>query len=517
MFYKLKYCTIETTIKLSDKVVSDLSGAFLGGLQQLIACNTLPKKSSWLVSYKEYYYAPGLGLVKASDWMDYLPKEFIDMKKTITQVCVEMSLPRSFARFLNTDSSFYEFTHSDKYRHFLGMLNHTKHVKYGELSNIKKSGVVRVCDRRDQSWKRVGPLIELYDYTLLDEWTGTRNKDGSLKWYTVKCNHCGTEFKTWVHGNVLKVCPGCKQGKFSAVRETQMKEFIESFGITVWQSVRGLIKSPKGLSMELDLYLPDYKIAFEFNGYRYHVASGENAKPKDYHQYKTVKCLEEGIKLYHIWSDTSDDLCKSIIQSKIGKSKRIFARKTVVGNGNVGFHKENHVDGDCRALKRFSLFYNDYEVAQLSLRRHKEGLEIARFSTVKGYTIVGGYSKLLFSAMKWAYGEGYTTLITYCNRDLSPDPRNNFYSNNGFHFIGETSLLLKYTNFGPIELDGKWYKSNSVISRQRCQKHILMKQLGLSETSKTEGQLAEQLGLYQVFNSGNFKYEISIDLSKLKK
>lgn len=51
---------------------------------------------------------------------------------------------------------------------------------------------------------------------------------------------------------------------------------------------------------ELDIYIPDLKIAFEFNGLYWH---SELFKDKNYHRNKTLKCNDVGIKLIHIWED----------------------------------------------------------------------------------------------------------------------------------------------------------------------------------------------------------------------
>ena len=259
--------------------------------------------------------------------------------------------------------------------------------------------------------------------------------------------------------------------------------------------------------MEIDIYIPEKNIAFELNGYRWHCSL---YKEKNYHKYKTEQCLAKGVKLYHIWSDTSDELCKSIIDAKLGYLKKVSARKCSLGMSTTAFMEENHIDGNCRAVKRWSLYYNATEVCQLSVRNHKEGIEIARFASKIGYEVIGGYNKLLKICKQWALENGYKKIITYCNRDISPDPKNNFYANNGFTFVKECSLILKYTNFAPVELNEVLYKSNSVISRQRCQKHILMKTLNIDSSDLSEAELAKQLSLYQVYNSGNFKYEFSL-------
>ena len=67
---------------------------------------------------------------------------------------------------------------------------------------------------------------------------------------------------------------------------------------------------PKWLNRkELDVYIPDLKIAIEFNGSAYHHSSdlkvrnflSKTKKPENYHLNKCIRCQENGIKLIHIF------------------------------------------------------------------------------------------------------------------------------------------------------------------------------------------------------------------------
>jgi hypothetical protein len=66
---------------------------------------------------------------------------------------------------------------------------------------------------------------------------------------------------------------------------------------------------------EVDIYLPDKKMAFEYNGDFWHL-EGVN-KPIGYHQMKTDMCRERDIILYHIWEDdwiNNNDHIKNMIK-----------------------------------------------------------------------------------------------------------------------------------------------------------------------------------------------------------
>ena len=70
-----------------------------------------------------------------------------------------------------------------------------------------------------------------------------------------------------------------------------------------------IIKNSRGIiaPLELDIYLPEYKLAIEYNGLTFHSqdVDKETSKfnreiDKNYHRQKTKMCLEKGIHLIHI-------------------------------------------------------------------------------------------------------------------------------------------------------------------------------------------------------------------------
>lgn len=84
---------------------------------------------------------------------------------------------------------------------------------------------------------------------------------------------------------------------------------------------------------ELDAYLPDLQVAFEFNGKWYH--SIENDTPKDYHLMKSLLCRDKNIRLVHIY-DFED----------INKQKMLL-KDLILGIDNYpkdDFNKNNLID-----------------------------------------------------------------------------------------------------------------------------------------------------------------------------
>ncbi len=123
-------------------------------------------------------------------------------------------------------------------------------------------------------------------------------------------------FKTRIDSN-KELCLHCNpilSGKSN--KEVELLSFIkENYEGTILTNVKSIIKG------ELDIYLPDLKIAFEFNGLYWH---SELYKDKIYHLNKTNDCINNEIELFHVFEDDweyNTNIIKSMILNKIGKSK----------------------------------------------------------------------------------------------------------------------------------------------------------------------------------------------------
>lgn len=110
----------------------------------------------------------------------------------------------------------------------------------------------------------------------------------------IKCNECGRSFE--IEANSFLNGHGCPYHNCnSSIMEKEIADYINSLGFKVETNDRKLLGG-----MEIDIYLPTEKIAFEFNGIFWH---DERNKPKDYHQGKSIKCIENGVRLVHIFEN----------------------------------------------------------------------------------------------------------------------------------------------------------------------------------------------------------------------
>lgn len=72
-------------------------------------------------------------------------------------------------------------------------------------------------------------------------------------------------------------------------------------------------------SLELDFFLPDEKLAFEYNGTYWHSTKRKN---KDYHFIKSMECFNKGIRLIHIYEFENIQDIELFIKSVFDKSEK---------------------------------------------------------------------------------------------------------------------------------------------------------------------------------------------------
>jgi hypothetical protein len=316
----------------------------------------------------------------------------------------------------------------------------------------------------------------------------------------------------------------------------------------------------KKFSLELDILDEENKIAIEYNGLMYHSFginkhSIFNNFEKEYidknkHLIKTQLCEEKEIELFHIfeneWIDNQKQLIwKSIINGKLGKHNRIFARKTIIKeikNNNLikDFLNKNHMQGYINSSINIGLFIineninNDtglletkeklqdmnidkYELISLMTfgkpRMSKEyEYELLRYASKLNATIVGGGSKLLSYFEKNYNPE---SLISYANRRWSTG---NFYKKTGFSFSHYSNPNYFYFKPDLINKNKKENENENILySRNQFQKHKLEKYFNEGKLSYFEINLTETQNMYnngyrKIYDSGNIifykKYNI---------
>lgn len=253
---------------------------------------------------------------------------------------------------------------------------------------------------------------------------------------------------------------------------------------------------------ELDIYLPDEKIAFEFNGLYWH---SEIYKDDNYHFNKTEETLKKNIHLIHVYED--DWLYKKeIVKSRILNilqiiPEKIYARKTLIkkisDNKTVkDFLRKNHIQGYVSSGINIGLYFNGELVSLMTFgskrklmgSKNREGeYELLRFCNKLNMVVIGGANKLF----KY-FIDNYNPkmVLTYADRSWS---KGTVYEKMGFTFVDKTRPNYYYI------VDG--------IRKHRYgyRKNILVKEGYDKEKSEHEIMLNRKI--YRVYDSGHLKYE----------
>ena len=290
-----------------------------------------------------------------------------------------------------------------------------------------------------------------------------------------------------------KGCPKC--GNHLSNAEDEIISFIEKIANTKVEQRNHTILEGK----ELDIFLPSYNIAFEYNGLRWH--SEQFNKDKNYHLTKKCLCETKGIKLFHIFEDEFI-FHKKALFSKINHilncndGVKIGARKCIIKEIT---HKEaevfleiNHIQGYSKASIHFGAFYKEKLISVMSFTKITNNeWNLVRFASDLNYIVQGICSKIIKFFIKNYMVE---TIKTFLDRRWENDIYNNVYIKSGFVLDSILKPDYHYTNGHGKRLHKFGFR-----------KQKLHKKYGLPLTM-TETEMTEKLGYYKIWDCGLVKY-----------
>jgi hypothetical protein len=401
----------------------------------------------------------------------------------------------------------------------------TKLEKYGDEKyiNIKKAKQTKLEKYGDEKYvnidKKNNTCLKIYgntNYMFSNIYQENRKKYILTKYnliliennypnYKLYCDKCKENYD--ININVLYkrieyktiLCTKCNPVNIqNSGYESLILDFIKNnYNDKILTNVRYII-SP----LELDIYLPDLKLAFEFNGVYWH---NELNKEKNYHLNKTELCEKQGIQLIHIYEDDwiyKQDIIKSMILNKLGKTEnKFFARKCeikeITDNKLIrSFLDENHIQGFVGSKVKIGLFYNNELISLMTFgdRRVAMGkkstnigeFELLRFCNKLNTNVIGGASRLFKYFIK-TYNP--TEITTYADRSFS---QGKLYETLGFNFIGKTEPNYYYVVDG-IRKHRFNYRKDKLIKDG-------------FDPNKTEHQIMLDRKIYRIFDSGNLKF-----------
>jgi len=400
------------------------------------------------------------------------------------------------------------YSKTDKFKEI--MIKHNSNPEYqinrqktSSITCFIKYGVNHTSNIEDVRNRIKITNQETYRSKIIDK--NILEVDFDKKGYICKCDLCNDTF--FIDYSLFKnrkkiktiICTNCNPitNHISGL-EIQLQNFIkENYNNEILINSKSIINP-----YELDIYIPELKLAFEFNGLFWH---NENNRGDTYHLNKTELCEEKGIQLIHIYEDDwlyKQDIVKSMILNKLNVTEnKIFARKTEVKEISDNklireFLYKNHIQGFVGSKVKIGLFYNNELVSLMTFGNRRIAMgkkltneneyELLRFCNKLNTNVIGGASKLFKYFIK-KYNPNEIT--TYADRSIS---QGKLYETLGFKSQGKTEPNYYYI------IDGIRHH------RFNFRKDILVKE-GY-DVNKTEHQIMIDRKIFRIFDSGNLKY-----------
>ena len=376
-------------------------------------------------------------------------------------------------------------------------VKNTKLIRYGSATyNGNKKRISTALNKKILEWNDI--RIIKYD-------SNVPIKDQSFKIQCIKCN------RVWdcnLNNNYYPSCKVCSTNNSITKISKGHQELIDYLNLLLPPNSFVVNNRFQLNGDELDIYIPNNKLAIEFNGVFFHSSL---FKDSTYHLKKTSKCLARGITLLHIFDYEwwlKKDLIKSMIAAKLGIfENRLYARncdiRPVKPSDKKLFLSQNHLQGTANSSLNLGLYYENGLVSILTLSKPrfdtKADWEIIRFATLKGLQIVGGFSKLFTHFIR---NYNPSLIITYADRKWGSGE---LYYSNSFSFHAMTPPNYSY------------FKNMTMYPRQVFQKHKLPKLLKNYDKGQTEFQNMENNGYLKFWDCGNVKlYYNTANLTKQK-
>lgn len=345
---------------------------------------------------------------------------------------------------------------SERFREIVKSLHGVEAVRHisGVDEKIKKQ---KQAQTQARLLKKIAELEILFEVQCVSSVPDDliRIDDHEFTWV----HTCGREYTSNITFRGIRSCPRCSTSTSKAERE--IGDWLEKQGLKVIRRDR------TQLGIEVDIYLPEKKIAIEYDGTYWHSARFVSAE-------KTLEKLKlaekSGVKLITIQEHQyfmRKEQVISRLRGILGFTDSIHARKTTVAaisnqEGNE-FFKIHHLQGGAKAQHTFGLFYNGELVAAMSFGKprftKKARWEIIRFANKSGVSVVGGASKLL----KRFRSEFSGSILSYADRSWSSG---DLYRALGFRYIGNSAPSYFWVS-------GKY----GIFTRYQTQKKKLLKLL----------------------------------------
>jgi len=381
------------------------------------------------------------------------------------------------------------------------LANPAKYKRY-LLKQFKK----RLGDKDQRTWVRekfISKLESKYKKDLEKNTWRPNGPEGKFEWLST--SHIDDVIKQYEEN--LKFI----KSNFTSSGHKEINDFLFELGLNYEVNNKSLLKG-----IELDILIPDKKIAIEYNGLLYH-SEIYGKKSRSYHLNKTKQTNENGYLLIHIFEDDwiqKKDIVKSKLRHLLGLNKNIIihARKCIIKEINPTLKNEflnkNHIQGEDMSNIHLGAYNNDDLVAvmtfdsnrHMSIKNIVEGeCELKRFATKIDCRIPGIASKLLKYFIK---NNNPKKIISFADKTTTINDEN-LYTKLGF--ICKEIIGPDYKYFNPK------VSRNRRLHKFGFGKNSIKKKFPeVYNPDKTEWEMMQELGYDRIWDCGKFRYEMEI-------
>lgn len=280
----------------------------------------------------------------------------------------------------------------------------TKNGSLYRLTNDGCSNCKKINRKaRTNTWNRISSDVFKKNFIDLvgDEYTLLSDYNKAEDFIKVRHNTCGYTWnvKARQFYSTGSRCPRC--AKLVSKSEKELRDYVKSiYSGDIQYNVRGIIGAK-----ELDIYIPEFKLAIEYNGTYWHSSI---QKDLNYHFDKSSMCEQLGIRLIHIYeyewtNERQRPILESIIKGALQLSDRIYARKCQVAVKKSielkEFFNKNNIQGFRPGKFGVCLIYNNevvmaYLFGNAYFGKGKYEYEVIRGATKLNINVVGGATKI---------------------------------------------------------------------------------------------------------------------------
>ena len=388
-----KECTSKSPLPWETRRQNDKQrwnqGTFksIGGYTHLTNLQDLTKE------YVEKHFLTSFGEIKKEEFHKHFNYKISGIWRVLRSLGIEYKSRRvnqtHITNFENFNKEYIE-------THFLTSSREIKTEEFAQYFNFKRSAI-------KYTFTKFG-IKHLFRYANQSHLTNFKdlNKEYVQKHFVTESGKVKSyefcKYFNYVDGKAIRALKklGVEYYNSGSYAENQIYNQIKEQFPSAISNSRSIIKP-----LELDIYIPEKKVAIEYNGMYWH--SVIKNKNKNYHQNKTLLCKEKGVDLIHIFENewkTRPDIVLSMIFHKLGTYKEMYNVnycnvKEIDINTKDKFLNANNLQGAIESDINLGLFNGNNLLSVMLFKQNKSKFELLKYCVKINTQVKDGSVKLI--------------------------------------------------------------------------------------------------------------------------